>query len=155
MDLFGQFNDALIARFDANSYLSTDVAAKLYAADSDTETEEQVLKKTNDRLNAVGVVGTYQGRIEKTEGDRMVWHGGIFWEINKKKNQSPDGTQKPGRLIWQESVMLLQRWSPDITDDSSNVYRPFSQIIVNSAERIGEDEGVELWMIDFETHLAL
>lgn len=156
MDIFGQFRDQLTARFDANAYLSDGTAAKLYAADSDSETEEEILRKTNERLNLVGVVGTFHWpRVEKTEGDRMVVRGGIWWEVNKTKNQSTSGTRKPGRLIWQESVMLLQRWQPDITDDDSNVYRPFSQCLINSAERIGEDEGVELWMIDFETHLAL
>jgi hypothetical protein len=156
MDIFGQFRDQLIARFDANAYLSAGTAAKLYAADSDTETEEHILQKTNERLNSTGVVGTLHGpRVEKTEGDRMVIRGGIWWEVNKTKNQSTSGTQKPARLIWQESIALIQRWTPDITDDDSNVYRPFSQCLVNSAERIGEDEGVELWVIDFETHLAL
>jgi hypothetical protein len=156
MDLFGQFRDQVIARFAANSYLSTGTAATLYASDSDSETEEDVLRKINTRLNLVGVVGTLHGpRIEKTEGDRVTCRGGIWWEVNKTKNQSTDGTGKPGRLIWQESIAILRRWSPDLQDDDGNLCRPFSQILINAAERVGEDEGVELWMIDFETNLAL
>lgn len=157
MDVFGQFNDALINLFEGNSYLSAGVSAQLYSQDDDDETEEETLKKINARLNLVGVVGTYHGlRIEKTEGDRVVCRGGIFWEVNKKLNQTATkGTLKPGRLIWQESIAILRRFVPTLEDDDSNQCQPFSQILINAAERIGEDNGVELWMIDFETKLAL
>lgn len=159
MDLFGQFNAGLIAAFTANAYLSDGVAAQLFALDSDQETEEERLTTINRRLNLVGVAGSLASLdLDRLEGDRMICKGGLFWEVNKKKNLSSTGTNKPGRLIFQESISILQRRVVQILDDATptpNAVNPFSQILINWAKRLGEDEGVEIWGIEFETKLAI
>jgi len=156
MDILGTFDDAIISRFDADAVLSAGVAAKVYKADSDTQTEEEHLVEINNRLNDTGVVGTLSSlRMERVEGDFFVYRGGLFWEVNKKKNLSSTGCQKSGRVIFQKSLELLHRYKVSALNEGGVSYKPFSQILISMGERIGEDSGVELWMIEFETKLAI
>jgi hypothetical protein len=156
MDVFGQFRDAILNRINGNAYLSAGVSATLFPDDDESETEEESLRAINDRLNAVGVAGTLsQLRIDRMEGDRFVCKGGMFWEVNKKQNRSSEGTKKPGRLIFQESLAALRRFVPTILNDASDEVDCFSGLLINWAERIGEENGLELWAIEFETRMAI
>lgn len=160
MDIFADYNNALLERFNADSYLSSGVPAKLYSQDqlaeeaSDEDTDETRKNLINTTLNTNGIAGILSTpKVISIEGDRMKIQSIIEWAINKKVNASSTGSNKPGGKVTQQSVALLQRYIIAITNESNERVDPYTMIFVKEA---GEDDEVSgLWRIRFETMISV
>lgn len=164
MDIFADYNNAVMDRLNNNEYLSGGVAAVVVGEDAleddtdDGETAEEHRRSISDKLNAAGVVGILSApELTRDEGDRFTLRSTLIWCINRKVNASATGAQKPGSQLVLKSVALLHRFRPQIynEDDPPALANPYSMILVSKAERIGEDEGVDVWTIEFESRIAI
>lgn len=154
MNLFELFHRGVLARLNADSFFRD--APAIVVLGEDMPNTRQLAATQRTTLGIVGICS--KPDFNRIEGDIAVFRCSLGWFENQKQNMEGDsGAKRSGSDCVIISTRLLNRFPVPVSDnaDPANVINPFSPIRIKSGEYVGEEDGVNVWELQFETSVPI
>lgn len=107
-----------------------------------------------EQRTTLGVVGICsKPDMERIEGDYITYKCSLgFFENQKQNMEASGGAGRSAEDCIEMATRLLHRYKIQVYDeeDPPNLINLFSEIRIGRGEYLGEEEGINVWQLQFE-----
>jgi hypothetical protein len=152
LNLYDQFQQGVLDRLNEHAFFSNAPAITILGEDMpDTRQQAADLRTTRGILGIMS-----RPDFNRAEGDVLIFRCSLVWIENQKQNmEGAGGARRAAADCVLACCGLLHRYVVPIVNDDDEPVNPFSQIRIKTADYVGEEDGINVWEIEFETGVSV